>query len=324
MGDAYIPLAEDGAGSLFYNPAGLGRVKEPRLEIVNFQLQANSYYVSGFGTNFYKIPSLPTYSKSYLSKNEGAFPGVSGAFTPTFAVRGFAVGMMLQNRIAAVQRGDSVRYRSKYQLIPTAGTGIRLASGVLRLGYSVQWVNQASGDISANASSANLGYNQGLAQGSALSHNAGFALTLPYAYLPALNVVARNVGGAKYSSYTLFSQAKDPVGLPETEPMSIDAAISFQPKTGAGGGFNSVFELRDATNTSGMPIMGRVALGLEWGFRGSFSIRGGLGSGYPSLGIGLKTTRGELNLSWFSEETGTSFRSERDMRFMMHYQIRAF
>ena len=48
------------------------------------------------------------------------------------------------------------------------------------------------------------------------------------------------------------------------------------------------------------------------------------GEGYPSAGVGFKMKKGELNLTWFSEEIGTYYHSQRDVRFMFQYQMRAF
>jgi hypothetical protein len=323
MGDAFIPLADDGATALFYNPAGFGKIRKPSFEPFNFQMQPNSQFVENVGLDIYKFSSLSSYAPT-LSGNPGSFPGFSTMLLPNFSFRGFGFGMLMGARVAAVSDGTNVRYRSKYQVIPAVGGGLRLASGVLRVGYSLQWVNQASGERTVPLSSSPLGYNQGLAQGSALSHNVGAALTLPYQYLPSINLVARNLLGAKYSSYTFIPLAKNTEGVPETELMTLDAGLGLVNKFARGVALNTVLELRDATNVSGMSIFTRAALGLELSFRESFFIRGGIGSGYPSAGMGFKTPKGEMNLGWFSEETGSGLRSERDSRYILHYSIRAF
>ena len=323
MGDAFLPLADDGASALFYNPAGLGKIRKLSVEPMNIQFQMNSEYVSHFDTNFYKITSLSSYAP-VLAKSPGAFPGVSAAYVPTFAFRDFGFGMLLENRLAATASNGLVHYRSRYSLIPTAGGALRLASGILRIGYSLQWVNQTSGDVTVPATSGPLGYDQKLSQGSALSHNLGFALSLPFAYLPSFNIVARNVGTAKYRGFSLLPVAKNSSGTPLDEPMTVDASISFQPKTGVGGGFNLVLQGRDLTNQSGISLLTRLAVGSEFTFREKLALRFGIGNGYPSLGLGLKTAKAEFSLSWFSEETGASFRSERDTRYILQYQVRAF
>ncbi len=323
MGDAFIPLADDGAAGLFYNPAGLGKVKYFQLEPMNFQLQANSDFLSSVDRNFYKATSLGKYYPKIITKSP-AFPGMSATIFPNFAARGFAFGVLMMDQISATSPdGVNIRNRSKYLFIPTFGAGLRLAGGVIRLGYSLQWVNQASGDITLPASES-LGYNEGLAQGSAMSHTLGLALTLPVSYLPSLNFVARNLLNAKFGSFSILSLAKNVSGVPDTELTSYDASVSIQAKVGGGGSVNMVVEYRDLTNRSGISLFGRLCAGMEFSFRDQFFLRTGWGSGYPSAGLGLRRKKAEFSLSWFSQEAGTKYHELRDTRYILHYQIRAF
>jgi hypothetical protein len=68
-----------------------------------------------------------------------------------------------------------------------------------------------------------------------------------------------------------------------------------------------------------------MALGAEFSFRDMFYLRAGWGSGYPSLGLGLKRANGgELSLTWYSEEIGSGYHSIRDLRYLFQYQVKAF
>lgn len=322
LGDAFLPLSEDGS-ALFYNPASIGKVRRPMFEPLNFSIGVNTEYLSMVDRNFYRVTSLQSYAPS-ISGKEGKNPGAAFQIFPNFVLRGLAFGILMSSDFEARATGGSIRYRSRYQFIPTIGGALRLASGVVRLGYSLQWVNLASGDVTTSLTSSPLGWNQQLQQGAGLSHNLGFAITIPVAYLPALNVVARNVLGARYTLSSIVPLARNTSGSPATEEMSIDASVSVQPKVGRGASFNLVLEYRDVTNRSGISVLGRAVLGVEFSFRDLFFIRGGWGSGYPSAGIGLKRKTAEFGLAWYSEETGAAYHSERDIRYLLHYQIRAF
>lgn len=323
LGDAFIPLVEDGAGALFYNPAGIGKVRYLQLEPLNFQVHINSDYVNMVDRNFYKVASLSNYAPNIIRK-EGKTPGLGAAVFPNFAGRGMAFGVLLQNEFQATASGSNIVYRSNYLFVPTFGFAVRLASGVVRLGYSLQWVNQASGTITVPNDAATLGYNQLLAQGSSLSHTLGVAITLPVTYLPALNLVARNFLGTKFGSFTVVPLGRNTSGVPPNELMSLDAALGMTQKGGAGLSFHYAVEMRDFTNRSGTSLFTRLVGGLEFDFRNQFFLRVGWGSGYLSSGIGLKRRSAEFGLSWFSEELGKSYREKPDTRYMLHYQIRAF
>jgi hypothetical protein len=324
MGDAFLPLADDGASSLFYNPAGIGRVKGKLVEPLNLALHANSGYASSFSTDFYQFPSLSSYLPR-LQANVGTPIGAGMAVAPSFAMRGFVFGALLQSSFRAEANADgTITYRSRYQLIPSAGVGARFAGGIVRMGYVLQWVHQTVGIVRTQQTDPNLGWNQGLAQGSALSHNIGFSMTLPVAYLPSLNAVVRNFLNARYSTFSLLPMGKNTTGAPAYDPMTIDASASIQPKLGAGAYVNLVLSVRDLTNQSNLGYMKRGAFGMEFSFRDVIFLRGGWGSGYPNAGLGLRRKKGEFSLAWTSEDVGTSAQSEQDTRFLLQYQVRAF
>ncbi|MCM2277795.1 MAG: hypothetical protein NDJ89_06935 [Oligoflexia bacterium] len=328
MGDAFLPLAEDGPSALFYNPAGIGKLRAPQIEPANFSLYANSSYLGLFSLRnlgFYRVASLKSYLPT-LTGSPGTMAGVGASLLPSFATPNFAAGVLMQSHVAAQVNDDgTVRYRSTYRFVPAVSIGTRLAGGIVRVGYSLQWVNQALGTIDGVARDADpLGYNEQLAQGSALSHNVGFALTLPVRYLPQVNLVARNVLGARFSGYSVVSLARNANGTPPEEPMTIDASFSLQPKMGGGSYWNIVVQDRDLTNRSGVAFMGRLAVGVEFSFRDQFFLRGGWGSGYPAVGLGLRRKGGEFSFSWYSEEVGSRLHDIRDLRYLMQYQVRAF
>lgn len=323
MADAFLPLADDGMGALFYNPAAIGVLKKLHFEPLNFQLQANDGFAKTIGTSSTKVTSLSGY-KATLIENPNILSGAGTGYFPSFYSRGFALGLLSEARWAGMYRffTDEIRYRTSVKLIPAAGFSIRLARGIVRLGYVFQWVHKLEGDVDVPSASASS-YYDGLTKGSAFSHNAGFALTLPYRFLPALNLVARNIGSTSYKSSSLIPMGTNTT-TPETEPMTIDASLSFQPKIGGGGYINWVVEGKDLLARSGLPIMSRVASGIELSIKDQFFIRGGYGSGYPAGGLGLKRKHAEFSLGAYSEEIGTGFHDERDFRLIFQYQVRMF
>lgn len=329
LGDAFLPLGDDTASSLFYNPAAIGRVLRPQTEGINFQLYGNNNYLGSFGIdnlNSYKVFGLSGYSPTLL-KYAPAVHSVGAAILPGFSTPGFGIGILMQSQLTAHGNpGDTVSYRSLYQFIPALSVGAKLARGIVRVGYSLQWVNQAVGTVeNVSASDETIAYRQNLLQGAGFSHQLGFSLTLPIRFLPAFNLVARNVFGTSYESSSLIDFSPSSSGIPAHEPMTLDAAFSIQPKLGGGAYLNLVLEDRDVTNQSGMSFLGRLAVGAEFSFRDQFFLRAGWGSGYPSLGLGLtRKSGGELSVAWHSVEVGSGYHSVRDTRYLLQYQLRSF
>ncbi len=326
LGDAFITLADDAPSSLFYNPAGLARLKKPRLEVINVAAEGTQSFFSTFKlTKVTKVVSLTGY-KSTILANPAKEIGVSGQLLPTFSFRSFGIGVLYNNSIWAKYRKDDgvIEYRTLYQIIPTIGFGLRLAQGIIRLGYSLQWVNQASGTVQVSDDATGLSYKNALAEGTALSHTAGFALTFPLRYIPQLAIVARNLGNARFSSTTLLKQAKNPTGAPADEPMSFDVGVGASPKLGSMAHVNWAVQGRDLLGASGYSIIQRVVVGAELSFRDFLFFRGGWGSAYFHGGVGLRRSKSQFNLTFYNEEIGTPSDSSKDTRIQFHYQSAIF
>lgn len=322
MGDAFLTVGEDGASSLFVNPAAMASGRKMSAELLNLSLEANQDFVGGVDINSIKATSLPSYAPTLPV---GEYPSIGYSILPNFSVGGFGFGMLLQSRISASAAGGTVNYRSSYRFVPAFGMGARFAGGMFRLGYSLQFVNQAEGEVTGVPASASpLGYNQQLAQGSAMSHNIGLTLAIPIQYLPTVSLVARNVLGVKYSDFCMIPFARNSPGVPSTEPMSVDAALSVQQRFRGGGFVNWAVQLKDATNQSGFSLLDRSAFGVEGNFFGRFALRAGYTLGDLQAGFGLKTSRADVNISWHTEELGTPNSSARDRRWLFQYVVKAF
>jgi hypothetical protein len=237
---------------------------------------------------------------------------------------GFACGVLLQTQLAAQYNSTgTVTYRSLYQLIPAIGTGIRLLRGMIRFGYSLQWVNEAIGNVTTS-SLTSLAYNKGISQGSGISHNLGVGLTLPIKFLPSFDLVVRNATATSFISPVIYSFAPSSTSVPSTEPMTFDGSFSLQPHLGRGSMLNLVAEYRDILNKSNDALWGRLAFGGELSLRGRFFLRGGYSGGYPAAGFGMKNGKTELSFAWFTAEIGSSYKNDGDTRIMMQYQLRSF
>lgn len=323
LGGAFLPLGDDGASALFYNPAVVGKIRGLQAEPMNIAMTGNGGLVDHLGLNSYKVYSLGSYQPE-LTASPDTYQGLAGQFTPTFYGKNFALGMLLSDDFGAMSDVDgNIHYRTRFQFIPAAAVGVRLAGGIVRLGYSFQYVSKAEGDISVPAGS-ELGFNQGLNQGSGMSHMVGAALTLPLTYLPQINLVARNVLGTTYTGPALIPFAKNSTGSPAADVMTFDASFSLQPKIDSGVYANFLVEFKDMTARTGASIFGRLCGGMELSLRDFIILRGGWGQGYPSAGLGFKMKKGEFGVAWYSEEIGTTYHGQRDLRYMFQFQMRAF
>src|SRR4051812_37177669 len=72
LGDATLPLGEDGASGLFYNPSTLAKPTVSALELLNISLYGNVNYLQNINGDFYKVTNLSGFLPT-LQKNPGNF-----------------------------------------------------------------------------------------------------------------------------------------------------------------------------------------------------------------------------------------------------------
>lgn len=311
MGDTGLTMSDDVVSSLFYNPANLAKnSREFVIEPLNLAGYLNLNYLSGFGLNNVNMFNLPAWRPS-------SFQGYGGSAAVSFGFKYFFAGLLAQSQVAG-QVGATTRYRTLYQLIPTVGAAYGLADGILKIGYSLQWVSSVIGNVSNAANGAH--FNTNTQQGSFFSNTAGVTLTLPMAYLPQVSFVARNLVPLPAMGFSLLPVASPSAGLPATEPMSFDVSAAIQPKFGRGAAASFVLGYRDLTNSSGMAFIGHLSIGAELMIRDTFMLRAGYSSGYPSAGFGVRTKSMDFNFAWYTEELSSQYLGQADMRFLLQYQ----
>lgn len=321
MGNAFLPLATDNPGALFYQPSALAKKKVNTADIINLQLESNNDF---FNSSSFQYPSASSLNGLVTEKNSGKVPYIGGQLAMGFGYGGFSVGGLYKQNTRATRQEDEVYYKTLYQVIPAAGYGVRLADGVIRMGYSVQWVHEKSAERRVDYSD-NINFSDNLDQGSGLSHNFGFTMTLPNRFLPSFDVTVRNINKTSFAPFSLVPVAGSSSGTtPETNPMSIDASVSIQPKIHQNSKAFLVVQLNDANNRSNTPIMRRASVGTQIDLGSTFRIRAGVSEGYPSLGFGLDRPMGNFDVSWYSIERGSGFRDDRDIRLALQLRIRIY
>ena len=323
QGDAALALPDDVMSGLFYNPALLGKIKRAKFEFLNMALSPSWGLLTSSGVNPSKIFNL-NQSKDWMSSRGDLSFGSSERYSISFGVGGWALGLLAQAETVgkAIDPG-LIYFRSSFQLIPSLGYGRSFLNGLVRLGYSLQWVNQASG-VGLSPSSQSMSYVSGLTQGSGFSHQAGFALTVPIRSLPEFGIIARNIGGMNYSSYSLIHFAKNSPGVPPAEPMTLDGVVSLHPAFGSLSVFHLSLAYRDLTHQSKARVRDHVALGAELVLSHRVMLRGGMRGMYPSFGLGYQGRRADLSLAYYIENVGLSTLEVKSSQLIFQYSLRAF
>jgi hypothetical protein len=324
MGNAYIELADDAASSLFYNPAGIAKIRGFQFEPFNLGIQMDPGFVGAVSEQSLQFPSFSTY-KAKVKATPGVRHGASMSAAPAIAFRGFALGVLYQQSASAVYEEDGTyTIRGHRELVPAVGFGLRLASGVVRIGYSGQYVSKTEGEDTGVDAATTRDWHDGFSQGAGLSHNAAVTFTIPTAFAPSFNLVARNIGGLSFGQSPLMSLAGSSAGTPSSVPATYDAAYGMHFKLTSGGVIHVAAEYRDMLGASGASILSKVGLGVEADLASKIQLRGGVNAGWVSFGVGFRSKKNEFHVGYFVDERGAAFLGDGDPRWMLQWEGRLF
>ncbi len=318
MGGVTLPLTNETGNSLFNNPAGLAKNTKFRAEYLNLQFDVNSG-VAGDMTQATKMFNLGTLTDVLNSDINYLYSGGIGNLTAV-SWGGFAVGLLIQDRVRAYSDGTNVHYETNSLAVPALGYGFSLARGVVRLGYSLQLVNLASGTTQSTADSG-ARFLSGLSEGRGLAHTASVNFAFPFTYLPTLSLVARNIGGVTYAAGSLLPRANNPTGVPPTEEMTVDAAFGMMVRISGQVKSNWYLQYKDINNRVSVPFLEKMNLGLDISLSPAVGIRAGMTGNQFSAGLGYRSESSEINLAYYKDPTPFKDVSYYDTRFALQYKV---
>ncbi len=299
LGGIVLPLADEVGNSLFNNPAGLARNEKFRAEYLNVNLEANDHFLIGTGLSSSKMFNLNGLATD-LNQNTGKIYGSGGGNLTALSFGGLGVGVLYQDRTRAISDGTTISYETNQQFVPAVGYGLSLARGLLKLGYSAQWVSESVGTGSSSATGAGSFYT-GLKKGRGLSQNISANITLPYTYMPTLSIMGRNLGGLHYSFGGTLMSATGATQAPADEKMSFDAAVNFMVRVSAEFKTYWYFQYLDATMATSMAATDRLSVGIDVALSSHFDFRFGTQGTNPAAGLSYKSEASEIALAWHTE-----------------------
>ncbi len=322
MGNAYVAKADD-ASAVFYNPAGLGSIRYPRLHLSNFGFETNKGSldaVSGDGigdifSNTPKMFSIDGLRKVLLAKPQTLAHSRIHAL-PNFTSRYFSAGYMLAKRSRAIVNdplsATGFEFADRFDHGPYAALNISLFGGVFKAGLSGLYLKRkeliANGDPSATAVVSESSYKNG----AAFIATAGSKITLPFTFLPTF-------AGTIHNAFENEFSVKSPTGAPPNIPRSYDVGFSITPQIGTSSRIHLEINIKDVGNAyDTVSSTRKILVGAELDFSRVFFIRIGYGDGFGSAGLGIKSRKIEFDLSTYAVDTTTaSFRGQEDRRFAL-------
>lgn len=312
MGNAYVAVADD-YNALFYNPAGLARLKSWDGDLFNPTLEASSRLVTGVqeiidfassGEN--STSQVLDFIESHLGENyHGAMQ-----LTPHLIFRNFGFGIGLQMDLDLIAHKDiAVGVKAGPTLIAPFSFAANFFENRLSVGGSLKLV--ARGGIDRDFDIQTIESFQGAEGGTSPELSdfviGGFAPGVDFGMLftptqtlePTLGLSVTDIGG---TSFTPLDFGGTSTGAPPIRLPAVNTGISMVPWR-----YNNMF----ARGSVDMHVINQPAsfskklnFGAEWGYKTLVSVQMGLHQGYATAGLQFDVGLLKLALATYAVELG--------------------
>ena len=320
MGNAYLSKVDD-AHAAFYNPAGLGSVRNQHFHLLNFHAETNEDFLTMSGSGSGADQIAKNIAKSYnldgvrqlLANNKGKMAHARVHAFPNFTFRHFTIGYMGARRARATiddTTNAKFEYADRSDHGPVMAGNFSFFGGVLKAGASVVWLHRSEAIGTVDPTSTFTLPSDQYNKGSMYLFTTGSKLTLPIATLPTFSAALRNAGSSSFSH-------DGGLGAPEKIKQTIDVGFSITPQIGRHSRIHLEANVKDTGNKYDVQGSRRFCFGAELDISRMMFFRAGYADGYGSAGLGIKTTHMALDLTTYAVNTeSASGVTKEDRRFV--------
>lgn len=297
MGNAWVAVADD-YNALFYNPAGLARIKSwdgeffnPALEVSKKTLDIMKEVQSAGGSLFADTSD----ALQFLKDHAGETHHLAFYLTPHFIMPGFGFGIGLDTGFSLVSHNTiNIDIIGGVTATIPFAVAKNFLEDRLSLGASLKMMLQTGVDHSFTLQDLTLlseenGLKDLLIAGRGVGFDAGFLFTPIRPMEPTLGVSVMDIGG---THFVKMGSLNDQGQTPSVRRPSVNTGVSLKPVQ-----IGSMYVLTSLdAHFLNQPVhfSHKLNLGLEFGYSDLLKIQMGLKEGYGTAGIQIDA--GLLNL----------------------------
>ncbi len=318
MGGASIAVVDDET-SLMSNPAGLGKLKEKIITVIDPEVEINVNTQPVLGTSVFtannpqklldSLNNLP--NKHYHSKAQ-VFPS---AVVPNL---GFGLFGKYQTDAQVNSATNNFRLDYTNDFAAILGLSRRLYGGVLKVGANARFIDRTQIAKDMPSTSTGLSLDATASEGLGVASDIGILLAAPTVWLPTFSVVARDVGD------TTFTRGKGFINQTTTRPdgvkSSVDVALALFPIFDRG--TRSSFTVEYTNIGSKDEAIKHFHIGAEINVFDAVFLRAGMNQRYWTAGFEISHAHYQLQIASYGIDVGTSEVQQEDRRFDAKFAVR--
>lgn len=331
MGNAYVAVADD-FNALFYNPAGLARLKDWKLEIINPTVSVSRNTLDLFKNSSKYTSSNTDEVLDALDEQTGKTNHAGFGLTPYYVRKGFGIGIGVDAGLTAAFHGDvSVDVDAGVEVIAPVAFATSFLEDRLSVGTAVKYISKSGVDrnfsiadidaFKSNKDSAAGGpkLEDYVQSGNAVGVDMGLLFTPIKTMEPTVGLSVMDVGG------TSFKQTQTPLkssSPPDTRQPSVNTGVSFKPIQ-----TTSTYLMASVdAQAINQPIhfSRKFNVGLEWGLGQILKLDAGLHEGEATYGFQIDAWLLILRFASYTEQLGTYAGQDdilRDRRYVVQLKL---
>lgn len=339
MGNAFVAVSDD-FNALFYNPAGLARLKETDWEFLNFYgeiSQSTGSFISDLQDFASGSAGGTEEVLSLIEKQTGEVQHLALGLTPHLVFKHFGIGAGMQfSGNIVFHRYPSVDMRLgigpdvvipisfamnflENRLSIGAGIKARVRGGIAH-DFSLEDIQAFSGsddEDSSSSSSDEPKLEDFVSGGMGYGADFGLLFTPIKPMEPTLGLSITDIGGTSFEEFDVSGDAK--LGAPEIVQASVNVGVSLKPiKTDSYYVLTAV-DIHSANRP--LSFSKKFNLGVEWGWGEIFKVQTGLHQGYFTAGLQVDVNLLAVRFTTYGEELSPVAGSLEDRRYLLQLYL---
>lgn len=323
MGGAAIAVVNDET-SLLLNPAGLGKLRDYIITLVDPEVDIGAKTQATLGTAVTKVldpqDTLDALNDGHQDKplylRVQAFPSV--------VVPNFGLGVFKKYEVAAEVDSANNLYRYQYfnETALALGYNFRFWDGRIKIGFTGRFTNRAvAEDTALDPTSTGLTLESMIKEGLGVGVDGGIILSAPWFLLPTVAAVYRDIGTTRYNvnDGMLFDATERPTETTGT----LDVAMAIFPIIGKNTRSSFTVEYRDILTASDeLDPNRRYHAGIEINFSDALFLRGGYNQRYWTYGFEFSMANYQFQAASYGEEIGTPTNNREERHYDLKFAYR--
>ncbi len=320
MGGAFTAVSDD-ENALFYNPAGLNRIKpgEGKIVVLNPQVVLNTSAMNVVSKIKDKMTENPIDALTpYIGQNMHVtfMPSM-----PFFVRHNFAVALLLPTLKNDTQLRRNVAVQAIENVVMDSGLMFGFAHGFLQdrlsVGANIKFLVRGAGHVTFDAvqlyTKQNVAFKDIGGYGFGVDGDIGAIYTFNKVafFVPSVGLTINNIGATKFPTH--FGSDRNVINESFRLKRSVGLGSKFEMPSGWH--FSKWIIAFDINNIGQSGTMfKKVHLGTEAWLFDFFGLRGGVNQGYFTFGLSLNVPVVQIDFFTYGEELGESAGSRSDRR----------